>query len=389
MKIAFLTLLVIGVAAASESIVLVLAPVEPIPALSKVDNESFNRIAKPLVKDHMIAVFQEDDLSFSDFQCKSNRTGQQSCYSHLQTIKPSTFYMRVDSPENVLEKLDPNYEVITISKNGKLETPLKCKTGKVVFLRFSEGTGLSREDTLEAHDIAISNVMKQVSCPTVFMYTSTPAKDFEAKKRSRRALSVWETAAPKGGIIFTDPKFQIFFTTLAVKIGSAAPKAITISNMKIDDHNTTDFSVTLSSSDAADVITFVIELKKGYYYMKQLTYNKDTQFRSNDINAPPAFSYFCGNLTVYSPNGNQLLWNSVQFQAPFGSKVKTVNEKYFEFGESWNCVGFVTHPILAGLFVSAILLAILFVGICWMMDINTMDRFDDPKGKTITINASE
>lgn len=237
-------------------------------------------------------------------------------------------------------------------------------------------------------DFAISNVMKQISCPTVFMYTSTPAKDVTVKKRSRRALSVWETAAPKGGIIFTDPKFQIFYTTLAVKIGSDKPKEITVSNMKIDDHNTTDFSVTLSGSDIADVITFDIELKKGYYYMQQLTY-KDTQFRTSDINAPPAFSYFCGNLTVYSPNGNQLLWNSLQFQAPFGSKVKTVNEKYFEFGESWNCVGFVTHAILAGLFVSAILLTILFVGICWMMDINTMDRFDDPKGKTITINASE
>uniref|UniRef100_A0A0K8WGH8 V-type proton ATPase subunit S1 n=1 Tax=Bactrocera latifrons TaxID=174628 RepID=A0A0K8WGH8_BACLA len=388
MKIAFLMLLIIGVAAASDSIVLVLAPVEPIPALTRVDNESFTRIAKPLVKDHMIAVFQEDDLSFNDFMCKSNRSEQQSCYSHLQNITPSTFYMRVDSPVKVLEELDPNYEVITISRSGKLEIPLKCKAGKVVFLRFSDETGLNREETLETHDIAISNVMKQVSCPTVFMYTSIPAKDVTVK-RSRRALSVGETAAPKGGIIFTDTKFQIFYTTLNVTIGSNPTKAITISSMKIDDHNTTDFTVTLSSSDAADVITFDIELQKGYYYMKQLTYNKDTVFRTNDINAPPAFSYYCGNLTVYSAAGDQLLWNSVQFQAPFGSAVTTVNTNYFEFGESWNCVGFVSHAILAGLFVSAILLAILFVGICWMMDINTMDRFDDPKGKTITINTNE
>nr|XP_014093556.1 V-type proton ATPase subunit S1 [Bactrocera oleae] len=388
MKIAFLTLFVIGVAAASDSIVLVLAPVEPIPALSRVDNESFNRIAKPLVKDHMIAVFQEDDLSFNDFLCKSNRSEQQSCYSHLQNITPSTFYLRVDSPEKVLEKIDPNYEVIIISRSGKLETPLKCKAGKVAFLRFSDESGVNREDTLETHDIAISNVMKQVSCPTVFMYTSIPAKDVTVK-RYRRALSVAETAAPKGGIIFTDPKFQIFYTTLAVKIGSDQRKEITVGTMKIDDRNTTDFSVTLSSNDTADLITFDIELQKGYYYMKQLTYNNITVFRTNDINAPPAFSYFCGNLTVYSASGDQLFWNSVQFQAPFGSTVKTVNENYFEFGESWNCVGFVTHAILAGLFVSAILLAILFVGICWMMDINTMDRFDDPKGKTITINTNE
>lgn len=57
--------------------------------------------------------------------------------------------------------------------------------------------------------------------------------------------------------------------------------------------------------------------------------------------------------------------------------------------DSFNCVGFFSAPIWSGLFVVFILLAITFYGIIMMMDIRTMDRFDDPKGKTITINASE
>lgn len=28
-------------------------------------------------------------------------------------------------------------------------------------------------------------------------------------------------------------------------------------------------------------------------------------------------------------------------------------------------------------------------GLVFMMDIKTMDRFDDPKGKTITVNVTE
>ncbi|CAD7014991.1 uncharacterized protein LOC101451190 [Ceratitis capitata] len=387
MKIAFLTLFVIGVAAASNSVVLVFAPVPKIPALESIDYDSFNAIVKPLAEDHMIAVIQEDGLSYNDFLCKSNRTKEQSCYSRLQGITPKTFYRSVNNPEKVLQSLDPNSETIIISKSGKLETPLKCKAGKVVFFRFEAEPELSREDILETHDFAISNLMKQVSCPTVFMYTSTPEKESTVIKRARRALSIWETAAPEGGIIFSNPKFQIFFTTLSVTIDNTK-KDITISSMKIDEHNTTDFTVTLASSDGVDNVTFNIALKAGYYYMKQLTYNTNTQFLTSDVNAPPAFSYFCGNLTVSSLNGNKLLWNSLQFQAPFSSKVNAVGD-YFQFGDSWNCVGFVSHAILAGLFVSVILLAILFVGICWMMDINTMDRFDDPKGKTITINANE
>ncbi|XP_036330728.1 V-type proton ATPase subunit S1 [Rhagoletis pomonella] len=391
MKFVFLTLFIIGVAAAAKYNTVLLGGAQSTTpsALSKVTSEEFYSILKPLAENNQIVVFQEPGLSFHDFLCKKNGTESQSCYAHLSSITPKTFYAKGDLSDKVLASIDPNYVVISIPKDGNLETPLKCEAHKVYIFQFSEETELSREDTLEAHDFIIQKIIKQLSCPTILLYTATPVEETSVNKRSRRAVSVWETAAPEGGTIFADTKFQIFYTKLAVKIGTAAAKEITISSMSIQERNTTDFTVTLASSDATDTITFDIELVKGYYYMKQLTYNTNTQFRTTDINAPPAFSYYCGNLTVYSNSGDSLLWNSVQFQAPFGSKVTAVGDKYFEFGDSWNCVGFVTHAILAGLFVSLILLAILFVGICWMMDINTMDRFDDPKGKTITINANE
>lgn len=59
------------------------------------------------------------------------------------------------------------------------------------------------------------------------------------------------------------------------------------------------------------------------------------------------------------------------------------------FDDPYNCVGFTTIPIWSGLFVTFILLLIMTFGLTMMMDIKTMDRFDDAKGKTITINTSE
>lgn len=58
-----------------------------------------------------------------------------------------------------------------------------------------------------------------------------------------------------------------------------------------------------------------------------------------------------------------------------------------KFDDAYDCVGFTTVPIWSGLFVTLILLLILTFGITMMLDIRTMDRFDDPKGKTITVTA--
>lgn len=59
------------------------------------------------------------------------------------------------------------------------------------------------------------------------------------------------------------------------------------------------------------------------------------------------------------------------------------------FESSYDCVGTMSAPIWSGLFIVILLLFITIGGVMMMMDIRTMDRFDDPKGKTITINASE
>lgn len=59
------------------------------------------------------------------------------------------------------------------------------------------------------------------------------------------------------------------------------------------------------------------------------------------------------------------------------------------FGAAYDCVYFFTAPIWSGLFVCTIFSIIMIFGLVMMMDIKTMDMFDDPKGKTITINTSE
>jgi V-type H+-transporting ATPase S1 subunit len=60
-----------------------------------------------------------------------------------------------------------------------------------------------------------------------------------------------------------------------------------------------------------------------------------------------------------------------------------------QFGYYNDCVGFFNITIWCVLIVLFVLFIILADGVCMMMSLETCDRTDDPKGKTITIIASE
>ena len=61
----------------------------------------------------------------------------------------------------------------------------------------------------------------------------------------------------------------------------------------------------------------------------------------------------------------------------------------YKFAISSNCVGFFSIPILSGLMCALLLIVILSFGIGMIANIQTMDRFDDPKGKNLQINVNE
>jgi len=107
-------------------------------------------------------------------------------------------------------------------------------------------------------------------------------------------------------------------------------------------------------------------------------------FKDTKVGAPLQFSYHCSQDVIFvdKNNGDNMFNISSGFQV----------EPYIEerrFGPAYDCVYFFTVPIWSGLFVFTILSIIMTFGLVMIMDIKTMDMFDDPKGKTITINTSE
>lgn len=134
--------------------------------------------------------------------------------------------------------------------------------------------------------------------------------------------------------------------------------------------------------------TFKFELRVNYlkyYLLKKIEYFTTENSEghnlttTSDIDIPYNYSYHCTPEVVFkNGTGASLKFKNIQIQI---DAVK--------FGDAFDCVGFMSIPILSGIFVTLILALIMIWGLSFILDIRTMDRFDDPKAKTITISAQE
>ncbi|CAK9824646.1 V-type proton ATPase subunit S1 [Anthophora retusa] len=123
----------------------------------------------------------------------------------------------------------------------------------------------------------------------------------------------------------------------------------------------------------------------SYYTSKNTSDNEQSLTTNVDIVFPFDFSYHCSQNVIFKKGSTVL--NITDLQVQLDAKQIVNNTK--TFNDAYDCVGFTTIPIWTGIFVTAILALIMIWGLAMIIDIRTMDRFDDPKGKTITISAQE
>jgi V-type H+-transporting ATPase S1 subunit len=137
---------------------------------------------------------------------------------------------------------------------------------------------------------------------------------------------------------------------------------------------------------AGNSIGVKLLLSGGTWYAYRLTLNGAPYLSIDPISAYFNKSFGCGNITMSNGKKNVFL-EHLQIQPRF---LPNGEENVTKFSDGHNdCVGFFSPAIWGALFVIILFVFILSIGLTMMMDIKTMDRFDDPKGKTITINAQE
>ncbi|XP_015112995.1 uncharacterized protein LOC107038412 [Diachasma alloeum] len=135
-----------------------------------------------------------------------------------------------------------------------------------------------------------------------------------------------------------------------------------------------------------NLIFQLTEKVAGYWYMSRIEFvheNKSTiGLRSKtEIVFPKGFSFHCSPTIHFTNDTEKISLNFTNLQIQMDASNFTE--------DSYDCVGFTSIPIWSGIFVTFILAMIMIWGISMILDIRTMDRFDDSKGKTITVSAQE
>lgn len=137
-------------------------------------------------------------------------------------------------------------------------------------------------------------------------------------------------------------------------------------------------------------LTAQFNITKGYFRFLGFQYqaNGKPEIKylksKSDIYFPFNFSYHCFKESIFS-------YKNKESKEEISLKILNLQVQMdaTKFSDSYDCVGFMSIPIWTGIFVTAILAIIMIWGLTMIIDIRTMDRFDDPKGKTITISAQE
>ncbi|CAK1553819.1 unnamed protein product [Leptosia nina] len=360
--------------------------------LGEVTQAEFEDILKNELKDDQFTVvFVDESLSVEDFSRK-NSAGETS-FPYLQSNIRSALYL--PAVENVLDVLHKysdanNADHVTLTENG-LSAEIKKDNVKFLFISLKDAReGESRAEMLRRHNDFMETMINKLGeqyDKVAAVYTGEfPSWTVpESHSRVRRAAAEIYSTALNGlrfyakNIIVSNRAGQYNLTGLA---GGAT------------NFNESVMQATLNFSNVSLVLNF--ESKMGYWFLDSVTYNPPSPAVSEDlagvseVYALLGFSYRCGqNATFTKANDTEqtvLTFQDLKVQ-PFFRETNSSDTP--PFGDSFNCVGFFSVPIWSGLLVTFVMLAITFYGIMMMMDIRTMDRFDDPKGKTITINAVE
>lgn len=125
----------------------------------------------------------------------------------------------------------------------------------------------------------------------------------------------------------------------------------------------------------------------GYWFMKNVkitdtVLNKDYNLTTEEeIMASSQFSYHCNGVSIFTDgNGTELQIQDLQVQP---------DSRDGKFDDANDCIPFTTVPIWSGLFITAILGVGLCIALSAIMDIKTMDKFDNHKTKNLVITVSD
>uniref|UniRef100_A0A8C4T7X7 ATPase H+ transporting accessory protein 1a n=1 Tax=Erpetoichthys calabaricus TaxID=27687 RepID=A0A8C4T7X7_ERPCA len=396
---------------------------------------------------HSVLLFLQDKLSLDDFTVYGGAFGNQqdNAFPNLENAlesAPSTLVLpSVDwqassaLPALLQEKLATSPLYIEPSTLSQLRLNETIASLLVLRLPYSTSTHLmSARDVLHGNDDVIGqvlNIMKSQTVPYTAIFTAPrPSRvirevslAFENIGRSLLQAPVKPTPAPYPPVMFnrtsSEPCILLWAKGLNLTYSENTPSEARLdltsrtfgsgASVSLDGSSCSQSLATLvlNYGNIANFsgfrLTFVMsssysEVSAREWFKLQyveIGYNGTvaTFNGSNQIYAPRNYSFHCESITS---KWNPLLvpFNStnpaIQWTFSFSEfQIQGFNVTGVNFSYASDCATFFTPGIWMGLVTTLLMTLILTYGLHMIMHLKTMDRFDDPKGPSISVPQNE
>lgn len=398
-----------------------LKKIPQVGSFDKVEPATFgSSVAKLVAQENAVVVaFVQDKLSTEDL---SRASTDDSSYKYLKDAFGREHVLVLPSVENPVDALTSHGGLrvtrLNIPDVGAVRSALDSlhDGSQVVLVDLPRTVGAeSRSSALQQADTIMEATMQALSSggKQLFgLYTgrdlASPMVEAAHLSRSRRhLLQVTEPAASNEttGVIMVRGSCLLMYgrsvTISYTEDPRQPPVSITYNDTLspapvptcsqdgLAANITLKFPTVGDVNDFSLVMLFTYDQLGGFELLAMnatLKGHKDLSMRVKEQWWPRGFSFSCDRSQFRQHNSTQVPQLQVQLDT---FQVELVQNATSQFSESYDCSGFFTTVVWMGLLVVLLYLFILGTGIFFIYDIRTNDRFDDPKGKTITVTTTD
>lgn len=377
-----------------------------------VSSDFSNQYLKPLTTGNNgnLVVFVQDKLSLQDFTQHADVYNPESDGGVFKNVKgfmdelSSLSLPSVHLPGPAIDHIIKTFEgkVHHVKDQDASKIDFDSKLPNLVIVKLTSiSDSPNEEEGFRKNDETIGRVVKQLAKRGVkysALYTATSSKAAESNKvRTRRGLL--SVGADNSGTFIEYANGTLYNSSCilmyvrSINIGNSTqlndPKSFTMTNHSCVDNKTTSLAFTYkNNSEIIMTMSLIMNVNNvsGYWSIDTATVNwNETTYNVtlSKVSAPWGFSYHCSSLEKLVARNSDFTMSLEGFQ------LQPFDVMDYKFSDGWDCVPFFSEVIWMGLIATLAFVLILLFGFSMLASVTTQDRFDDPKGKTITVNVNE
>ncbi|KAL4655470.1 V-type proton ATPase subunit S1-like [Arapaima gigas] len=381
---------------------------------------------------HTILLFQQEKLSIDDFTVFGGLYGNEEdgAFPNLKSaLQASTSQLLLPSvsqlgSSSILQLLREQLLTNPLYVDPKSLADLHLNASEpallVIQLSCSSGTDLrsSKKDLRRADQVIgdVLNIMKEQAIPYTAIYTAQrpslvireQSPDVQLVGRSLLQTEVYtpvqfSNTSNNTCILFWANNFTVSLFKTSWELQDLTSQTFAqVPQLNGSSCSGTDSRLSINYENVLGFksfsVTFVMRLlyytmsARKWFILDQILLQYDNQNATfNDtrnIYAPGEYSYRCesvsmSNNLLLNSNDNKWILSFRDFQ------IQGFSVTNGQFSYASDCASFFTPGIWMGLLISLMMLLILTYGLHMIMHVRTVDRFDDPKGPSISVPQNE